>query len=163
MLQDDTPTSEQIRSAIEARIDRTLALEELSWRLHSFVEDLWGPLPEAWATGMAELGVELSRGAVLAGKSGNDAWESGRSQILGQLTPHEVWLVGLTERLWLEAFDRARESIRTVAIDAFLETTLAYIAENPDVPPAKSFAMRDSSRARGEVVETGDAGITRLA
>jgi hypothetical protein len=135
MLQDDGPTTEQIRTAIEARIDRALALEELSWRLHSFIEDLWGPLPEAWSSGMADLGVRLSRGELSLGESGSRAWNSGREQILSKLSPKDVWLVGLSERLWDHAFDRARETIRTVAIESFLEATLAYIAENPDVPP----------------------------
>ena len=135
MLQDDRPTTEQIRAAIEARVDRTLALEELSWRLHSFIEDLWGPLPEAWLTEVAELGVRLSRGGSPSGESGGGAWETGRAGIIANLSPHEAWLVGLSDFLWDHAFDRARHTIRAAAVESFMQATLAYIADNPDVPP----------------------------
>ncbi|HEY8439621.1 MAG TPA: hypothetical protein VIK65_13510, partial [Candidatus Limnocylindrales bacterium] len=55
------PTPGEIRDAIEARIDRILALEELVWKLRTFSDDIWGPLPDAWSTRVAELGVTLSR------------------------------------------------------------------------------------------------------
>ena len=48
MSQKQGPTEERIRAAIEARIDRLIALEELSWELRSCIDDLWGPVPEAW-------------------------------------------------------------------------------------------------------------------
>jgi hypothetical protein len=163
MLQNDGPTAEQIRGAIAARIDRTLALEELSWRLHSFIEDLWGPLPEGWSTEMAELGVKLSRGDFNEGESGGSAWESGRAQILGRLSPEERWLVGLSERLWDHAFDRGRESIRAVAIESFLQATLEYITEIPDVPPLKPRAAPDPARVLEHTDAGDDTGVTKPA
>ena len=45
MSQEQGPTEERIRAAIEARIDRLIALEELSWELRSCIDDLWGPVP----------------------------------------------------------------------------------------------------------------------
>jgi hypothetical protein len=161
MLHDDGPTTDQIRTAIEARIDRALALEELSWRLHSFIEDLWGPLPEAWSAEMADLGVRLSRGDHSVGESGSQAWDSGREQILSELTPDEVWLVGLSERLWDHAFDRARETIRTVAIESFVEATQAYIAEHPDVPPLVTQPLIDARVVVQRAGAADDASVNR--
>ena len=163
MPHEDGPTTDQIRNAIEARIDRALALEELSWRLHSFIEDLWGPLPEAWSGGMADLGVRLSRGELSPRMSGGRAWESGREQILGKLSPEEVWLVGLSERLWDHALDGARETIRTVAIESFLEATMAYIAENPDVPPLTTQPPPDPRVVVEQSGATDDASVNRPA
>lgn len=162
MPHEDGPTTDQIRNAIEARIDRALALEELSWRLHSFIEDLWGPLPEAWSAGMADLGVRLSRGELSPEMSGSRAWDSGREQILGKLSPEEAWLVGLSERLWDHAFGRARETIRTVAIESFVEATMAYIAEYPDVPPLTTHPLPDP-RVVEQAGATDDAGVNRPA
>jgi hypothetical protein len=162
-LHTDGPTTEQIRTAIEARIDRALALEELSWRLHSFIEDLWGPLPEGWSTGMADLGVRLSHGDVNAGESGSRAWDSGRAQILKNLSPEEAWLVGLSEHLWDHAFDRARETIRTVAIESFLEATMAFIAENPAVPPLRTDPLPEAHVHAEQLGGTGDARVKRPA
>ena len=155
---DGTPATDEIRRAIEARIDRTMALEELGWRLHSFIEDLWGPLPEAWSTGMADLGVELSRDGASRIGDGSRVWESRRTEILDGLSAHEAWLVGLSERLWEHAFDRARESIRSVAIESFLDATLAYVAEYPDVPPVRAPVAADT-----ETATTDGATVTGLS
>jgi len=45
MSQKQGPTEERIRAAIEARIDRLIALEELSWELRSSIDDLCGRCP----------------------------------------------------------------------------------------------------------------------
>jgi hypothetical protein len=161
MVLDDGRTAEQVRAAIEARVDRTLALEELSWRLHSFIEDLWGPLPEDWLTGVAQLGVSLSRGESPPGESGSSAWESGRARILSNLSPQEAWLVGLSDWLWDHAFDRARETIRIAAVESFLQATLAYIADNPDVPPMKPPGVAAPDRTVEAAGAIGDVGVTK--
>jgi hypothetical protein len=143
------PTEERIRAAIEARIDRLLALEELSWQLQSFAEDLWGPVPEAWSEGVAELATVLSRGQPLAsGEMGSAAWETGRSQILAGLGPDERWLIGLSDHLWRHAFDDARRTIRQAAVESFLTATMTYIREHPEVPPLYHQAVDGESVAR---------------
>ena len=128
-------TEEQLRAAIEARIDRLIALEELSWETRSFIEDVWGPLPEAWSERVAELGAALSRGEPLAGgEMGGAAWEDGRARILAGFTPEEQWLIGLSDHLWSHAFDEARQAIRQAAVESYLAATMTYIHEHPDVP-----------------------------
>ena len=129
-------TEERVRAAIEARIDRLIALEELSWETRSFIEDVWGPLPEAWSERVAELGAALSRGEPLAGgENGGAAWEDGRARILAGFTPEEQWLIGLSDHLWSHAFDGGRDAIRRAAIESLMAATLAYLREHPDVPP----------------------------
>jgi hypothetical protein len=136
MSQEHGPTEELIYAAIEARIDRLIALEELSWELRSFIEDLWGPMPEAWSERVEELATVIARDQPRAsGKAGGAAWEAGRAQILEEFGPEERWLIGLNDRLWSHAFDGGREAIRRAAIESFLAETLAYIQEHPDVPP----------------------------
>jgi len=130
------PTEERIRAVIEARIDRLIALEELSWELQTFAEDLWGPVPEAWSERVAELGAVLGRGQPLvSGETGGAAWEAGRAQILAGFSPEERWLIGLDYHLWGHVFDGARDAIRRAAVESFLAATLTYIRQHPDVPP----------------------------
>jgi hypothetical protein len=143
------PTEERIRAAIEARIDRLLALEELSWELQSFAEDLWGPVPKAWSEGVTELAAVLSRGQPLAsGETGGAAWEAGRSQILAGLGPDERWLIGLNDHLWRHAFDGARQTIRRAAVESLLTATMIYVREHPEVPPLHHQAVDEESVAR---------------
>jgi hypothetical protein len=130
------PTEERIRAAIEARIDRLIALEELSWELRSFTEDLWGPVPEAWSERVAELGAALGRGQSLpGGETGGAAWEVGRTRILEGFSPEQRWLIGLNDHLWSHAFDGGRDAIRRAAIESLMAATLAYLREHPEVPP----------------------------
>jgi predicted NACHT family NTPase len=149
MSKKQEPTEERIRAAIEARIDRLLALEELSWELQSFAEDLWGPVPEAWSDGVAELAAALSRGEPLAGgETGGASWEAGRSQILAGLRPDERWLIGLSNHLWDHAFDGGRATIRRAAIESFLTATMTYIREHPEVPRPDHQAVDEASVAK---------------
>jgi hypothetical protein len=140
------PTEERIRAAIEARIDRLIALEELSWDLKLFAEDLWGPVRDAWSEQVVELAAVLSRGRRLAsGETGTAAWEAGRSQILAGLGPEERWLIGLSDHLWRHAFDGARHTIRRAAVESFLAATMTYIREHPEVPPQHHQAVDEES------------------
>jgi hypothetical protein len=140
------PREDRIRAAIEARIDRLLALEELSWELQSFAEDLWGPVPRAWSDGVAELAAALSRGQPLAdGETNGASWEAGRSQILAGLGPDERWLIGLSNHLWDHAFDNGRETIRRAAVESFLTATMAYIRDHPEVPRLYDKAVDEAS------------------
>jgi hypothetical protein len=149
MSKKQEPTEERVRAAIEARIDRLLALEELSWELQSFAEDLWGPVPKAWSDGVAELAAALSRGQPLAsGETGSASWEAGRSQILAGLGPDERWLIGLSNHLWDHAFDGARETIRRAAVESFLTATMTYIREHPEVPHLNHKAVDEASVAK---------------
>jgi hypothetical protein len=130
------PSEERIRAAIEATIDRLMALEELSWELRSFTDDLWGPVPEAWSERVAELGAVLGRGqSLLDGETGGAAWEVGRTRILEGFSPEERWLIGLNDHLWSHAFDGGREAIRHAAIESLMAATLVYLREHPEVPP----------------------------
>jgi hypothetical protein len=136
MSQKQGPTEELIGAAIEAKIDRLIALEELSWELRSFIEDLWGPVPEAWSERVEELAAVIARDQPRAsGKAGGAALEAGRARILEGFSPEERWLIGLNDHLWSHAFDGGREAIRRAAIESYLAETLAYIQEHPDVPP----------------------------
>jgi hypothetical protein len=138
MVDEEAATRARIRSAIEARIDRTLALEELTWRVHSFVEDVWGPLPEAWTKGVTDLGVALSVGELPdSGLPRSEAWETERARLLRGLDPDDAWLVGLSEHLWEHAFDGARDAVRSAAIEAFVEATMEYIDAHPRVPAVR--------------------------
>ena len=148
MSKKQEPTEERIRAAIEARIDRLLALEELSWELRSFAEDLWGPVPEAWSDGVAELAAALSRGQPLDGETGGSSWEARRSQILAGLGPDERWLIGLSNHLWDHAFDGGRETIRRAAVESFLTATMTYIREHPEVPRLDNQAVDEASVAK---------------
>jgi hypothetical protein len=136
MFQKQGPTEELIRAAIEDRIDRLMALEELPWELQSFVEDLWGPVPNAWSERSAELAAVIARDQPRASAAaGGAAWEAGRARILEAFTPQERWLIGLSEHLWNHAFDGGREAIRRAAIESFLAATQGYLREHPEVPP----------------------------
>jgi len=150
MSEKQGPTEEGIRAAIEARIDRLIALEELSWELQSFAEDLWGPVPEAWSEGVAELGAILARGQPLAsGETGGAAWESGRARILTGFPSEERWLIGLSDHLWSHAFEGGREEIRLAAVESFLAATMTYIREHPDVPPMSPPIGRPRASRKG--------------
>jgi hypothetical protein len=140
---DPEPTAVRIRAAIEARIDRLIALEELSWELKAFVDDLWGPPPEAWSERVAELGLALGQSQPLAtGEFYGAAWEVGRARILAGFTPEQRWLIGLSDHLWDHAFDSGREAIRRAAVESFLAATLTYIKQHPDVPPLSPPGLR---------------------
>jgi hypothetical protein len=133
------PTELWIRAVIEAKIDRLMALEELSWELKTFVDDLWGPVPAEWSQRMAELGGVHSEGGSLATDAAADpAWEAGRARILAGFSAHERWLIGLSDHLWAHVFEGGREAIRQAAVDSFLAATLAYIRQHPDIPPLSS-------------------------
>jgi hypothetical protein len=154
MFQKQGPTEERIRAAIEAKIDRLMALEELPWELQSFVEDLWGPVPNAWSERSAELAAVIARDQPrVSGEAGGAAWEAGRARILEAFTPQERWLIGLSEHLWNHAFDGAREAIRRAAVESFLAATQGYLREHPEVPPLAELSSRlratRTARARG--------------
>jgi hypothetical protein len=136
MSQKHGSTEVRIRAAIEARIDRLMALEELSWELRSFIEDLWGPVPEAWSDRIEELAAAIGRGQPhVSGETGGAIWEAGRARILEGFSPEERWLIGLSDDLWSHAFDGGREDIRRAAVESFLAATLVYLREHPEVPP----------------------------
>jgi len=129
------PTEERIQAAIEAKIDRLIALEELSWEIRSFIEDVWGQVPEAWSQQLADLGEALSRSdPPVRGETGGAAWEDGRARILAGFNPEERWLIGLNDYLWSHAFDDGRQAIRRAAVESFLAATMTYIRNHPDVP-----------------------------
>jgi hypothetical protein len=143
MSQKHGPTEERIRAALEARIDRLMALEELSWELRSFIEDLWGPVPEAWSERVEELAAVIGRGQPhVSGKTGGAIWEAGRARILEGFSPDQRWLIGLSDDLWSHAFDGGREAIRRAAVESFLAATLVYLREHPEVPPMTMSSSR---------------------
>jgi len=143
MSQKQGPTEERIRAAIEARIDRLIALEELSWELRSCIDDLWGPVPEAWSERVEELAAVIGRGQPLArGETGAAVWEAGRARILEGFSPEDRWLIGLSDHLWDHAFDGGREAIRRAAVESFLAATLVYLRDHPDVPPLPQSSSR---------------------